>query len=276
MQLFFADDGRQKKPFRKGMGPLVAMGAIAIDADKAGPLEKEMGTLCEMYGFPKNQPFKWSPGKGLWMKDSLVEERRREFFIDALSLAAGNGTKALSVVVDEKRATATPRAPSHEIDAMWLLLERIETALQMAGEDGMVILAQPSGGSKDEKSFIKECIKMLDAGTSYVKPARIALPVLSTLSQNARLLQLADLITSCTLALVAGESKYAPPIFDLIKPMLLGGLGRLGGVGLKIHPDFLYANLYHWLLEDTHLVRAGSGHPLPLKNFPYSSDPREP
>jgi hypothetical protein len=25
-------------------------------------------------------------------------------------------------------------------------------------------------------------------------------------------------------------------------------MGRIGGFGIKIHPDFNYANLYHWLL----------------------------
>jgi hypothetical protein len=48
--------------------------------------------------------------------------------------------------------------------------------------------------------------------------------------------------------------------------------GRIGGLGLKIHPDFRYANLYHWLLGDSHFVRYQSGYPLPFKSRPYAID----
>jgi hypothetical protein len=64
---------------------------------------------------------------------------------------------------------------------------------------------------------------------------------------SVRLLQTADLITSFTLAMVSGEDRHSAPIFGLIKFLLMSEMGRIGGVGLKIHPDYVYANLYRWL-----------------------------
>lgn len=73
----------------------------------------------------------------------------------------------------------------------------------------------------------------------------------------------------------AGESNFSPPIFECMKPLFRSETGRVGGVGLKLHPDYKYANLYHWLLGDSHFVRGGSGTPLPMKNRPYSDDSGE-
>ena len=63
--------------------------------------------------------------------------------------------------------------------------------------------------------------------------------------------------------------------FDMIHPILRREGDRIGGVGLKLHPDFVYANLYHWLVGDAHYWRGNIGTPLPLKGRPYSTDPGE-
>jgi hypothetical protein len=89
-------------------------------------------------------------------------------------------------------------------------------------------------------------------------------------SKNTRLLQLADLIVGCTLAYVSGEDEYSPPLFEgQIKGMLREEGGRIGGVGLKLHPDFSYANLYHWLLDDESFWKNMIGQALPMKGWPY-------
>ena len=113
-------------------------------------------------------------------------------------------------------------------------------------------------------------------GTQFVEFHSIAHSVLSTQSRFSRLLQAADLVTSCTLSLVAGEAKYAPPVFEHIKPLLDRQRNRIGGFGLKLHPDYRYANLYHWLVEDTHFWRLNCGTPYPLKDQPYAADPSRP
>jgi hypothetical protein len=92
-------------------------------------------------------------------------------------------------------------------------------------------------------------------------------------SRRSRLLQLADVVTGCTTALVCGEEAWAPALFSSIKPLLDGSETRKGGVGLKIHPDLLYANLYHWLLGDTHLWKGSTGFGLPRSGLPYGTSP---
>ncbi len=95
-------------------------------------------------------------------------------------------------------------------------------------------------------------------------------------SKHIRLLQLADVITSCSIARIAGENRYSPEIFELIKPLFREGYGRMGGIGLKIHPDMRYQNLYHWLLGDDIIKRGDIGIPLPEKGSLYDESPGEP
>ena len=91
-----------------------------------------------------------------------------------------------------------------------------------------------------------------------------------------RLLQVADLVTSCTTAHVAGRDRYSEPLFDQwVFPLLhRGHAGRVGGYGLKLHPDFRYANLYHWLLGDQQFGRNGAFVTLPDRDrwYPSSAD----
>jgi hypothetical protein len=48
---------------------------------------------------------------------------------------------------------------------------------------------------------------------------------------------------------------------------------RKGGIGLKIHPDYRYANLYHWLINDTDWYKRNSGISIPFSDLPYFSNP---
>jgi hypothetical protein len=90
----------------------------------------------------------------------------------------------------------------------------------------------------------------------------------STDSKLSRLLQLADIITSCATNFVAGEDKWSPLIFrEGVLPMLRSDYGCVGGRGLKIHPDMRYGNLYHWLLGDEMFVRYQGGFQLPSNRF---------
>lgn len=275
MHVFFADDARQDNPSRPGMGPLVAIGGIEVPDEVLGPLEKEIDQLCHEYGFPAGEPFKWSPGRELWMHDNLTGPRREEFLVGVLTLSQKNGAFVIIVVEDTKYDTAT-RASSHEEDVTTLFLERAHQQCERAGAHGIVIVDRPSGSRANEDEFLAGCLETLQSGTRYVRPDRIALNVLSAPSKFVRHLQVADVVTGCTLALVGGESRFSPTVFDAIRPLLPLVLQRCGGVGLKIHPDYVYANLYHWLLRDQHFVRGGSGYALPTKDRPYSSDPNEP
>jgi hypothetical protein len=41
------------------------------------------------------------------------------------------------------------------------------------------------------------------------------------------------------------------------------------GVGLKLHPDYVFANLYYWLLGERYICEGHAGYPLPIARFPY-------
>lgn len=275
MHFFFADDAKQGKPTRDGMGPLVATGGVVVPGDRVRGLEQEIDRICEASGFPTGEEFKWSPDRDQWMHANLVGDARRDFFLNILRLAAACGAEALVVIDDTRYATAIRDAPSHEADVTRMFLERADNYLRWArvNDHGVVIADRPGGGRREEDKFLLDCLETLQVGTKYVKPERIALPVLSARSDLVRLAQLADVVTGCTLSRVAGEAQYAPPVFEGIKPLLLRDGGRIGGIGLKIHPDYIYVNLYHWVLGDDTFWRGGGGWPLPIVGRPYRQSP---
>jgi hypothetical protein len=67
VDLFVVDDSAQRKPTRSGMGALVAVGGVHIPSAQVRSLERGLDDLCAEAGFPKNEEFKWSPDKKLWM-----------------------------------------------------------------------------------------------------------------------------------------------------------------------------------------------------------------
>jgi hypothetical protein len=268
----FVDDSNQRTPWRQGMGPLVAAGAVIVPGDQVKELEAALGALCATAGFPQGEEFKWHPAKGSWMQKGLVEGAREQFCLNVVALLAGAGAKAVIVVEDEDRNPAIFESESAADDVTALLLERINSELNGRRVDGIIVVDRPGGHRPQEDKFLATSLDLIAKGTRFVKFDRIALNVLSTDSKMVRCLQAADLVTSSVTALVAGEDRFSPPIFAAIHPMFPRDFGRIGGLGLKIHPDFRYANLYHWLLGDSHFVRYQSGYPLPFKSRPYAID----
>jgi hypothetical protein len=109
-------------------------------------------------------------------------------------------------------------------------------------------------------------------GIAAVQFDRIAINLLCTQSRFNRLLQCADVVTSCVTAYVAGENVWSPRIFSAIKPLLHSSGGRIGGCGIKFH-DTRHRNLYHWLLGDSTYYAGGTNYPLP---FGGSNDHKRP
>lgn len=131
---------------------------------------------------------------------------------------------------------------------------------------------RPSGNRQAENRFLAECTAFLQDEANFAVPERFVLPVIAAQSRHLRLLQSADLVASCTLAHIAGENEYSPPIFAEIRPMLASNQGRVGGVGLKIHPDLRYGNLYRWVGRDDYYVRGNVGIPYPHAGRLYDED----
>lgn len=86
MRLFFADDSKQNKPSRRDMGSLVAIGGISVHSDNIQPLEEGINGICQKFGFPENNEFKWSPSKDNWMHTNLLGKKRFEFYSNILAL----------------------------------------------------------------------------------------------------------------------------------------------------------------------------------------------
>lgn len=276
MDLFFVDDAMQLKPSRDGMNsPLKAMGGIHVPDESVGALEHAIESTCKEYGFPDEAVFKWSPGRDdaeLWMHNNLTGNKRQEFFTRILKIAKVAEAKAMVVIEDTSCKTATS-AKERDVDLLNLFLERANLALGNEGCHGIVICSQPSGNRKNEHKFLADCVKTLRYGTDYTNFEHIPLSILSASHKFIRLLQLADIVTSCTTAFVAGESKHSPQIFKVIKQILVRHSDRIGGVGLKIHPDLKYANLYHWLLDDKIFYKGDKCLNMPLLDAPYSASP---
>ena len=290
MDLIVADDSKQNKPSRPGMGPLVAFGGIHVPGEAVRMVEAEIGSICKSFGFPDSGDhpghppnygeFKWSPNADQWMHDNLLVEKRKSFFTEVLRLLHCHGVSAMVALRDTSKNPATKDRQNKqklETDVTWVFLERANSRLRDCKKEGLVIVDRPGGNSGNEEKLLEKCQDVLYQGTKYVKFDKIALNVVCTSSHLVRLLQAADLVVSCTTAYIGGESPYSPPVFDQgIRPLLRSADGCVGGYGLKLHPDFRYANLYHWLLGDTALSRRGTVLSLPCPDRPYSTGPNCP
>lgn len=266
MDLFAIDDAKQSKPTRDGMGPLVAVGGLHVAGDRVRDLERALDERCRSAGFPDGDEFKWSPDRNSWEFANLKAGPRDEFNLAALDLAKRADATAIVVMEDTTKSQADSTAPSHEVDVTRMFLERAHSHLGV-GTHAIVIADRPGGGRKAETEFLASALATLRAGTTYATLDRLALAV-STDSKLSRLLQLADVITSCATSYVAGEARWAPKIFrEGVLPLLRSDNGCVGGRGLKLHPDLRYGNLYHWLLDDERFVRHPKRIRLPSTSF---------
>lgn len=256
------------------MRPLVAVGGLHVPGDKVRGLELALDALCDEFGFPQGEEFKWSPHKLLWEHSNLLGERRDEFNLKALDLARQAGAQGIVTMTDTK-SKPIDEASTHEEAVTLMFLERAQACLP-AGRDAVVVFDRHGGGQQTEVDFLAKTLTTMRTGTRYSGLDRLALAV-ATDSKLSRLVQLADVVASCSTSYVAGEGKYAPKVFQSgVLPLLRSDFGCVGGRGLKLHPDYSYRNLYHWLLGDEMFVRFQGGHMLPSKSYRYSESADEP
>lgn len=273
VHLAFIDDAKQR-PSRPGIqGRMVAAGAISLLADNARRAELALRQTCEDFGFPPAEEFKWSPRRDSWMHANLVKEQRAAFFTRVIRHLAEANAMALVVMEDDGRNPAV--GATAEQDVVVLLLERLASRLKKLGETGLVIADRPGGDRREEDRFVAECLAALEAGTTYVTHQELTFVVTAD-SRFVRLLQAADLATSCLTAYVAGESRYSPPVVQELLPLFPVAFNRRAGYSIKLHPSYNFANLHYWLFGETHYVRFMSGHPMPMKAFDYFEGPEQP
>jgi hypothetical protein len=254
------------------MKPLVGVGGIILDEGQLRQVSSSIEDLCTAVGFPRNEPFKWSPGKDLWMRENLIEDERTSFFKAVLSELKKADASAICVLTEHGSGFATGEARTQEQDAVYMLLERFDGSLR-SEELGIAIASRPSGGRKDEDKLLNACEAVRQRGTAYSKFLKIALNLISMPAASSRILQATDLVISITGAMVAGNTKFAEPLWDDVRSLLRSESSRVGGVGLKIHPDYKYVNLYHWLGGDEYFWRFQVGESMPLKTRPFAQSP---
>lgn len=274
MYFVFADDSRQRRPTRHHMRPFVTIGGVHVLDTAFRPLTLALDQLCQQAGFPTGEEFKWSPRRDSWMHDNLRDEERRAFFTSVLTTAAAHSVLVTVVLSDTSSAFACPSSTSPEHDVTTMFLERTNNALRFANDLGVVVVDRPGGSRAAEEQFVGTCLDTITTGTRYVTMDRIT-TVLTATSHQARILQLADVVTGCVSARVGGEHTFSPGVFEMVKPLFRRDAGRIGGVGLKIHPDLRYANLYYWLVGDDVIFKGWNGIPLPYERFPYFADAGE-
>lgn len=267
VDVFFADDSKQRSPTRSGVNSLVSIGGIYVPSAQVLALETTLGEVCHRHGFPSPQePFKWSPNRGHWFRDGVAD--RAAFFVELIETASNHSVKAIVMVEDESCRTATGQTDDHEFDALTLFMERAQYILERQQSTGIVVVAEPSGGNREEQQLLTKCHDLFHSGTDYTDLSRLAFSVVTAPFKNVRCLQLADIVVSATTALIAGN-QHAGPIVEVLKGLYYRENDCIGGRGVKISPDFRYLNLYHWLLGDTHYWRFNAGYPLPLQDRPY-------
>lgn len=142
MFVFFADDSSRKSVSLPDMGALIGIGGIFVEAGKLKSLSDKINEICSSYQFPPDEPFKWSPGRELWMRNNLKHDRRRDFFLELIEAAENNGAGALVVIEDITRNTAT-NAPNAQIDVTKLFFERVEWKLAKVMGEGILIVDRP-------------------------------------------------------------------------------------------------------------------------------------
>jgi hypothetical protein len=276
MEIFFADDSIQQNCKRQGMGLLVGVGGVLIEESQVRGLAEAMDAIAMSFGIPKGEEFKWSPNRGSWIRENLRDDRTK-CYGQVLEAARAHGAKVIVICNDTGRTNhSKDKAFQTCLD---YLFERLSMNLEVRDAQALVVADRPGGGKIQEDEFLSYCLKRVQEGTDYVLPKRILLSVLTTPSAMIRHLQLADIVTGITTAMVAGHETFAGPLFPLVKELFIRNRpGGIAGTGLKISPDSprgnSLVNLYHWVLKENLLHKGGgaTSYRLPTWGFDFEKD----
>ncbi|MEU4970056.1 DUF3800 domain-containing protein [Streptomyces smyrnaeus] len=241
MQLIFIDDSGQPRPRREHLGELVSVGAVMFPEHQVSVYSRAVDQLRGEVGMPEGEEFKWKPPKGSWL-DSAGGEVVKAAHRRMLEIAGQCGVRTAVVIWDRGRAEWGKKEVATRI--LGYLYERIEMELQASDERGVVIADVPGGGSKDHAKWLAEALDLTTVGTTYVKPDRVVMPIVTAPSDHVPHLQLADLVTAATTAAVAGRPNGLE-LIELLKPLARRNTyGRIGGAGLALVPRDPLVDLY--------------------------------
>jgi hypothetical protein len=276
MEIFFADDSGQRDCRRTGVGPLISVGGVLIDEMQIRPLAAAIDSVTAKFGIPDTEELKWHPPKGSWIHQNL-QDGRTDCYRRVLEAAQAHAAKAIVVCWDLRRAHLDDHQAFEE--CLDYLIERLNMNLENRDSRAIVVADRPGGGKVQEDKFLSYFRTRMEKGTDYVLPDRVLLNALTTPSHLVRHLQLADLVTAITTAMVAGNDKHAGPLFQSVIPLFIKNRpGGIAATGLKISPDSTrrdsLVNLYHWVLGERLLHKGGGAvsYPIPVAGFPFATD----
>lgn len=260
MRLVFIDDSEQSDPPRRGLGPLVALGAVIVEDGQMAPYSEKLRAIRTRLGVPDGEELKWKPPKGSHLSTAggeVTADLRRSM----LEAAQECGIRSAVVVLDHGAAYTSMSTAEAGLKVLAWLYERIEMCLNDSEDLGVVIADQPGGGAKAEKKWLTETLDLTSNGTRYVKAERVVMPIVTAPSDHVPHLQLADLVTAATTAAVAGRKSgldLAPLLKDLAHTRVTG---ETGGAGIVLWPKELY-DLHWWVFGEEYYRRGNVGFPL--------------
>ncbi|MFE6155588.1 hypothetical protein [Streptomyces sp. NPDC057889] len=258
MHFAFMDDSARKRKDvpRQDLGALHAYGAVIFPHDSLQPYRERLAQLRQELGVPAGTEFKWSPDGGplhkKWNELHTARVRMLEWSVEL-------GVRACVVVCAPELMPGWSETKLKS-EMLEYLYERV--TYSFGDEQGIVIADQPGGGRTDETRWLTDALALDIDGTQYVNPAnkQILLPIITTRSDHVDHLQLADLVTAATTALIAG-APAADRYKGLIHTLLVKNYrGYAGGAGLKFIPSASYSpralmNLAYWVFgEDAYVL----------------------
>jgi hypothetical protein len=272
VRLIFIDDSEQGTCPRRGLGPLVAIGAVMIADEQLARLDSEIRAIRTRLSIPDDEELKWNPPRGTFLKRAsgdVVTDLRTSM----LEAAQRCGVRTAVVVVDHGAVYRSKTAAEVGIEILRWLYERIEMFLGDHGDVGVVIADQPGGGAKAERRWLTETLDLTRNGTNHVKAERVVLPIVTAPSDHLSHLQLADLVTAATTAAVAGR-KSGIDLVPWLKALAHTRLtGETAGAGIVLWPRSLY-DLHWWVFQEQYYRRGNTGHPLgphdPASESPFA------
>lgn len=272
MDIFFADDSTQKSR-REMMGSVISLGGVLVTEEALRPLTAAIDKIANEFHIPNGVELKWSPKKNSWIYENLHSNKREQCYRQVLETAVAHHVKAIVICWDTGHGN---KKPADAFDTcVDYLFERLSVNLAKRETTAIVVADRPGGGKSQEDEFLRSFVERFERGTDYVVPDHVLLNVLTTPSHLVRHLQLADLVTGITTAMVCAMDQFAGPLFPIVQEMFITNTaGGIAGTGLKVAPNGL-ENLYHWVLKEGFLHKGGGAlsYKLPSPKLHYANDP---
>jgi hypothetical protein len=271
LQLVFLDDSEQSDPPRRGLGPLLAVGCVLVPERAVAGYAADLAAVRTELGMPPGEEIKWKPAKNSFLASAggqLVTTLRTTMLETAISW------DIRSAVVVWDHGAAWRDRPKQEVgrEILKYLYERISMCLSDHDDIGVVIADKPGGGSAQETHWLAATLELTNAGTEYVAPDRVVLPIVTAPSHHVPHLQLADLVTAATTAAVAGRLAGLQ-LRDLLCQLAhKHALGYAGGAGIVLWPR--QPNLFYWAFGETAWMLPSklAGYELPNLDWAYGTD----